>query len=357
MKALCKVGNGIKKTLLPDFGNSVVYAIVLLRVIATCLITNTHYNKVYPSEKFAVGGLLGDVLFFAVSGFCYSNGIQKSFGDWYIQRWKRIYPSVIIMMALYYSIGFWKMPAISFGELSLFDFCSIFILPTNFLFFGAIIILYIPMYYCVNQKGKICLWASAWAFLYFIYYLLVLDKTNYVMNDVNNPSVLFLYFGAILIGIVARRIHLILPQSSIVRLFSVVLFGILYYSLTIFVRSNSNMYLFQIAVPLSLLLLCLTILLFLLSIEKKLVHAPRFLLVMLGFIANLTLEIYVVQSIIINHLFHIVFPLNWLVITFLIVFAAVVLKLIVVLLMSIIQKRGKNTLHHQPFASDSKKVL
>ena len=101
-----EISKKIKQTLFPDIGTTAVYAIIILRVIATCLITNTHYNNVYPSEKFAVGGLLGDVLFFAVSGFCYSNGINKSFGDWYSKRWKRIYPSVVIMALLFFDICF-----------------------------------------------------------------------------------------------------------------------------------------------------------------------------------------------------------------------------------------------------------
>ena len=82
MKTIERLGKKIKKALFPDFGTVTIYAIIFLRVIATCLITNTHYNNVYPSEKFAVGGLLGDVLFFVISGFCYSNGIQKNFGTW-----------------------------------------------------------------------------------------------------------------------------------------------------------------------------------------------------------------------------------------------------------------------------------
>ncbi len=42
--------------------------IVYLRALAACLITNCHYEVIYPLKIFANGGLLGDVLFFAVSG-------------------------------------------------------------------------------------------------------------------------------------------------------------------------------------------------------------------------------------------------------------------------------------------------
>ena len=44
--------------------------IVVLRALSAMIITNAHYTHVYPMEIFANGGLLGDVLFFSISGFC-----------------------------------------------------------------------------------------------------------------------------------------------------------------------------------------------------------------------------------------------------------------------------------------------
>ena len=41
--------------------------IILIRAIAAITITNAHYTGVYPTDLIANGGLLGDVLFFAVS--------------------------------------------------------------------------------------------------------------------------------------------------------------------------------------------------------------------------------------------------------------------------------------------------
>lgn len=50
-----------------------IFYITVLRALAAMLITNAHYNNVYPIEIIANGGLLGDVIFFAVSGFCLYN--------------------------------------------------------------------------------------------------------------------------------------------------------------------------------------------------------------------------------------------------------------------------------------------
>jgi peptidoglycan/LPS O-acetylase OafA/YrhL len=46
-----------------------IFYITVLRALAAILITNAHYTGVYPNELIANGGLLGDVIFFAVSGF------------------------------------------------------------------------------------------------------------------------------------------------------------------------------------------------------------------------------------------------------------------------------------------------
>ena len=43
--------------------------ITFLRAIAACLITNAHYTGIYPTDLIANGGLVGDVIFFAVSGY------------------------------------------------------------------------------------------------------------------------------------------------------------------------------------------------------------------------------------------------------------------------------------------------
>ena len=42
--------------------------IEFLRALATCLITNSHYTGIYPSDIIANGGMIGNVIFFAVSG-------------------------------------------------------------------------------------------------------------------------------------------------------------------------------------------------------------------------------------------------------------------------------------------------
>ena len=69
-----------------------IFFITFLRAFAACIITNSHYTGVYPLEIIANGGLIGNVLFFAVSGYCLANiktnffvGTQREFGEYIYQ--------------------------------------------------------------------------------------------------------------------------------------------------------------------------------------------------------------------------------------------------------------------------------
>ena len=83
------------------------FFVTVLRALAACLITNAHYTGVYPADLIANGGLLGDVLFFGVSGFCLFD-IKKSFFPWYGKRLVRCYLPTLIITAVYLAIGFYS---------------------------------------------------------------------------------------------------------------------------------------------------------------------------------------------------------------------------------------------------------
>ena len=59
-----------------------------LRVIATTLITNSHYSNIWPIDILASGGLLGNLIFLSASGFLLFN-VQIGFKKWYI-KWFRL---------------------------------------------------------------------------------------------------------------------------------------------------------------------------------------------------------------------------------------------------------------------------
>lgn len=81
-----------------------IFFVTVLRALAAMIITNAHYVGVYPTDLIANGGLLGDVIFFAVSGFCLANP-KLGFFRWYGKRISRIYPQVWLVTLLYALIG------------------------------------------------------------------------------------------------------------------------------------------------------------------------------------------------------------------------------------------------------------
>jgi len=85
-----------------------IYYVTFLRFLAACFITNSHYTGIYPTDLIANGGLLGDVLFFAVSGFCLYN-IKGTFLQWIWKRFVRIFPAVWIITAIYWALGFYDV--------------------------------------------------------------------------------------------------------------------------------------------------------------------------------------------------------------------------------------------------------
>jgi len=72
-----------------------IFFITVLRALAACLITNSHYTGIYPSDIIANGGLIGDIIFFAVSGYCLYN-VKENFIKWY---GKRIIRSMFLLLS------------------------------------------------------------------------------------------------------------------------------------------------------------------------------------------------------------------------------------------------------------------
>lgn len=75
------------------------YSIDILKFLAVFLIINSHMDALYPSQYkiLATGGAIGDCLFLFCSGYTLLlSKRQLRFDNWYKQRIKRIYPSVIV---------------------------------------------------------------------------------------------------------------------------------------------------------------------------------------------------------------------------------------------------------------------
>lgn len=306
---------------------NMVLSFVFLRFIATCLITNTHYNDVYPIKSLAVGGLLGDVLFFVVSGFVLTRKTDENFFLWYGKRILRIYPTVFVGVIFYIITGYTTIHHIN--NIGLF---TAFIFPSFFVFAATIILLYIP-FFIINKINNKKLFLTvfvivvfAWIMAYFFFF----DKKAYQMNNTNHWMIAFPYFIAMMFGSYIRKFNF--KKSNVLKSLSLcflIVFVFLYFFLTVKIRANTALLNYQIFVPISLLIAIFSLVAFVFGLETWFKRLPKWLLATVNFIANFTLEIYIIQKPIISMFSHILFPFNWIIITLTIFISAIVLKIFV----------------------------
>lgn len=310
-----------------------IFFINFLRALAMALITNSHYMGVYPTDIIANGGLLGDVLFFAVSGFCLAN-IKLPFHKWYFKRIIRIYPIIWIITVFYFAIG-----AYSYG--SVFEFLREMFLPTGYHFVTSIMLLYIPYYvfafgdkkFGKDFKGKFDLTAVmmiAIGIIWLVIYLFFYDKSYYHIDTVREPMIRFLYFEAMLIGFyIKKHLEFFKNKKGVVKwLFTCFMFAVYFASKMLFSKKTdiSN---FQILNQYILLALMFGIFICVASLSSKLDKLPEIVKKVVNYLAKITLEVYVVQVVIINAFRDLKFPVNWLVITAIIIISASLLHLII----------------------------
>ena len=321
-----------------------IFFIDFLRALAMALITNSHYTGVYPTDLIANGGLLGDVIFFAVSGFCLAN-IKLPFHKWYFKRIIRIYPIIWIITLFYYLIG-----AVEYE--SFFHFLREMIIPVGYHFVTSIMLLYIPYYvFAYSEKrfgkefsGKFdftvmtmlgigIIWLVIYAFFY--------DRSYYHIDTVREPMIRFLYFEAMLIGYYIRKHKDFFEnRKGPIKWFATVfLFGLYFASKMLFSKRVAFSQ-FQILNQYILLALLSGVFLCTASLSSKLDRLPDFIKKIVSYLAKITLEIYVVQIVIIERFRDLRFPINWIVITAIIVAGATVLHY-VIKLPSIIRGRIK----------------
>ena len=303
--------------------------IVVIRALAAVVITNSHYTGVYPTDLIANGGLLGDVLFFAVSGYCLAKP-QNSFGKWYARRFIRIYIPVWVITAIYLSIG-----AYTISEL---EWIKTFIWPTHWHFVASIILLYIPLYFIskhieMNTRNYIKT-AALLLLLQVVLYVTVYDHSYYHIDNVRQPMIEFVFFQSMLMGLHYRwRCHhqdiMALKCKSSVVIITLILACIYFASKMLFVKYESIAD-YQLVNQVILLTFLYVLFGMFMSLENKLrkFHRGGYakFYIVIKFISDRTLEIYLVQYVILGNLKIGPFPLNWLLLTSTILVAAIILR-------------------------------
>ncbi len=302
-----------------------IFFITFLRAVATCLITNAHYTGIYPTDLIANGGLLGDVIFFAVSGYCLYR-VKGNFFSWYGKRIWRCYLPVLLITALYMILGFYT--------LSQHSFAWWYVYPTYYHFVASIVVLYIPFFIIMKLdflKKRIPLIMLGLGIVYTLIYIFVYDKSYYHIDTVREPFIRFLFMECMLLGAYFKqndekyrnRFSWRYPVATVVLL-------VAYFASKLIFSKKASLASLQIINQLILFALLYFIFKTFAGLDGKLERFPKFLKAIISFLASITLEIYVVQYVLIDIIrdLGLVFPLNWVVLTAAIIASAFVLHIV-----------------------------
>jgi peptidoglycan/LPS O-acetylase OafA/YrhL len=298
--------------------------VTFLRALASLLITNAHYVGVYPTDLIANGGLLGDVIFFAVSGFCLTN-IKQPFPKWYAKRFLRIYPQIWVITAIYLLAGLYPL-----GENTLFFY---FAYPTYYHFVGSIMVLYIPYYVITRSdflKKNFPAIAAAIAGIQLMIYVFWYDKSFYHIDTVRSPMIWFLFFASMLLGGYFRvnAEHFINRVRKRDRLIAAG-FAVLYFGTKMLFSRYAAASAWQIINQWVLFALLYFLFKCFAGIDQKLTALPQKIKTVTEFLSKRTLEIYLVQYPLIPLLAGVApFPLNWFAITAAILISAYLLRFV-----------------------------
>lgn len=296
----------------------------VLKIIAIILITNAHYENIYPISILANGGLLGDVIFFSVSGFCLYN-IKDSFLLWYKKRIKRIYPTVILSTLICVLLGYYSFSG------NIVNIIQLFIYPTKYHFIASIMLLYIIYYFIlffikksgINVSKGLSVTLISISVIYLIYYLVFFDKSYYHIDSVYENSIKFLFLFSMILGAWFRnhkfKYLVKIKKRNIV--FFLISFFAYFISKLLFVKYNCLSF-FQIINQIFLCLVLFFLITILMSLELQIQSLPNKIKSILKYLSSLSLEIYLIQYVIIDKLNIYPFPLNFIIVSISILISA-----------------------------------
>lgn len=298
-----------------------VFFVTVLKALAACLITNAHYTGIYPTDIIANGGLIGDVLFFAVSGYCLYN-IKFGFVKWYSKRIVRCYLPVLIATAIYMLLGFYTLK-----DNGVFWW---YVYPTYYHFVASIVVLYVPYFLIIKCKFLRehlwqtmivigCVSAAVYVFFY--------DKSYYHVDTVREPFIRFLFMESMLLGAWFRqRDNKYRAKFSWWHFLAAFTLFVIYFGSKLLFSKVEQASDFQIVNQLLLFALLFFVFRLFSGLDGLLNKIPSVLRSVITFVSEITLEIYVVQYVLIDLIRPLAgFPINWIVLTVAIFSAAVVL--------------------------------
>lgn len=275
--------------------------IVFLRALACVLITNSHQEEIYPIRILASGGLLGDVIFFAISGYCLYSMKQQSFGKWYVKRLRRVYPPVWLTAGIFLLGGI-------YGAVGIGRVLELMIYPTHYHFVASILVLYVVFYFVMRfinrypgqQTRVLGYMAAAVAVLYFILFYTVYDHSYYHIDDVNNKMIWHLFLLSMMIGCYFRlNEQKYLNKGGTLPWIAMAVSMVLYFGTKFGASRGMIPAQLQWINQLMLLVLLACVFRSVMGIEQKIKRIPTAIFAPIRTITDMAFELYLAQAVII----------------------------------------------------------
>jgi hypothetical protein len=181
-----------------------MFSLTVMRAFAIFAISNSHLRELHHYHFLATGGILGNTVFFFISGFGITLGLLRkpeTISSWYQRRMYRIYEPLILLTLLFLLIGYRSIS-------NVFDAIRLFVFPVEYWFVPTIAIFYIPAYLFAlyGTKRAFINVFIALIVTYLVLYLTLVDLERWNVED-RVPVKGTYYFIAMLSGIYIARFH------------------------------------------------------------------------------------------------------------------------------------------------------
>lgn len=295
--------------------------VIYLKALATILITNSHFDTIYPISQLSMGGSIGTSIFFWVSGFCLSNiksrgSIVVDGGAWYLHRLWRIYlPCVVAVL-----INTFYRYMIHIATPNLKEILGNIVNPTvGFWFVQAILVLYILYYITVRllDNGTLSFKVVfiTIGIIYTISYVLCVDK-SYVSIERDSLFKWIYYFAVMMLGFYCKKKKRSNAQNKVSLLIVCSAMFVIFYGLQFVIKRCTVLLPFQFIIHVEEVVFIYYITYLFENLESffiKIKHKTAISKIA-DSLAKITLEIYLVQMVVIDLCAeHLAFPLSFVV--------------------------------------------
>ena len=181
-----------------------MFSLTVMRAFAIFAISNSHLRELHRYSFLATGGMLGNTVFFFISGFGVTLALlakPEPLNSWYQRRLFRIYEPLVILTSLFLLIGY---RTVSGG----FDIVRLYVFPYEYWFIPAIAVLYIPSYLFARFGSKFDFIVAfiVLTVAYLVFYLTIVDLERWNVED-HLPVKSIYYFSTMLCGIYIAKFH------------------------------------------------------------------------------------------------------------------------------------------------------